>query len=97
MEQDQITVRDSISFRDAAMDLDRRGLAVYVRPADAEGPVFRLRTLRVWDRASISEIFGGEPHLPVDMETVASAMVKAREIGKDVPALVVFTYGDSAE
>jgi hypothetical protein len=83
----EITVHNSIEFRDAVMDLNADTVPVYVRAEGHERLPFRVLLRQPMTLANLFE----ESCPPVNMEDFAQAMVKATKLGQNIPPLVVFT------
>jgi hypothetical protein len=88
MEQGRITVKGSIEFRDAAIELSKKGSEVYASLAGS-AKTYRILT-GTMSRVTVEDLFSAD-HPPILMEDFATALVIADKNGKDVPTIDVFT------
>lgn len=93
-------VQDSVSFRDAVWDIQKRGYTACVKPDTGFGASgFRI----IATERSLSREIPGIDHLlsypkpTMWLEDYAQILVRARKNGQDIPPLIVMPYMDGPE
>lgn len=90
----KIDVSTSIQFRDVIMSMTRNEQVAYVRIKGSEGTVYRvIPPVDAFSAIELVDLFESN-YPPVTMETVASAMVRAGQLGQKVPVIEICTLGE---
>lgn len=82
-------ITGSIEFREAVFELTKTGRQIFAR-LGAGGRTYRIIYGDAFQVITVDDLLN-EDHPPVAMETFATALVKAREAGRDIPEVLVFT------